>query len=201
MCDNSFVNVLLGCLACFLQSKKQKQNTSQMFNIYNWDRYNIYIYIYMCVTVIVMLEIFKESLQGTHWTLRLIRIGSSSSVYTSGSQFQSSRPAYFVCYSYHFRCLFYSNVSALRSGHHRIFRHDSSSKRTYIYSIKSVLKCARWIKMVYGARTGIENLWFTQTTSALMLRKQRKLLWIFGELLGAFLLLSVLEERLCWGRP
>ncbi len=37
MCDNSFVNVLLGCLACFLQSKKQKQNTSQIFNIYNWD--------------------------------------------------------------------------------------------------------------------------------------------------------------------
>ncbi len=27
-----------------------------------------------------------------------------------------------------FRCLFYSNVSALRSVHHRIFRHDSSSK-------------------------------------------------------------------------
>ncbi len=51
------------------------------------------------------------------------------------------RSAYFVCYSYRFRCLFYSNVSALRSGHHRIFLHDSSSKRTY--SIQSALKCER----------------------------------------------------------
>ncbi len=41
------------------------------------------------------------------------------------------RSAYFICYSYRFRCLFYSNVSALRSGHHRIFLHDSSSKRMY----------------------------------------------------------------------
>ncbi len=114
----------------------------------------IYIYIYMCNSNSYV-GIFKESLQGTHWTLRLIRIGSSSSVYTSGSQFQSSRPAYFVCYSYHFRCLFYSNVSALRSGHHRIFRHDSSSKRTYIYSIKSVLKCARRELKWYMAR-GLE---------------------------------------------
>ncbi len=69
------------------------------------------------------------------------------SLYTSGSQFQSSRPppppprsAHFVCYSYHFRRLFYSNSSALRSGHHTIFLHDSSSKRTY--SIHSALKCA-----------------------------------------------------------
>ncbi len=46
------------------------------------------------------------------------------------------RSAYFVCYSYRFRCLFYSIVSALRSGHHRIFRHDSSSKRTYIFHSK-----------------------------------------------------------------
>ncbi len=49
------------------------------------------------------------------------------------------RSAYFVCYSYRFRCLFYWNVSALRSGHHRIFHHDSSSKRTYIFHSK----CAR----------------------------------------------------------
>ncbi len=42
--------------------------------------------------------------------------------------------AYFVCYSYRFRCLFYLNASALRSGHHRIFRHDS---------IQSALTCAR----------------------------------------------------------
>ncbi len=51
------------------------------------------------------------------------------------------RSAHFVCYSYHFRRLFYSNASALRSGHHTIFLHDSSSKRTY--SIHSALKCAR----------------------------------------------------------
>ncbi len=48
------------------------------------------------------------------------------------------RSAYFVCYSYRFRCLFYSNASALRSGHHRIFRHDSSSKRTYIFHSKCI---------------------------------------------------------------
>ncbi len=51
------------------------------------------------------------------------------------------RSAHFLCYSYHFRRLFYSNASALRSGHHTIFLHDSSSKRTY--SIHSELKCAR----------------------------------------------------------
>ncbi len=51
------------------------------------------------------------------------------------------RSAHFVCYSYHFRRLFYSNASALRSGHHTTFLHDSSSKRTY--SIHSALKCAR----------------------------------------------------------
>ncbi len=51
------------------------------------------------------------------------------------------RSAHFVCYSYRFRCLFYWNASALRSGHHTIFLHDSSSKRTY--SIHSALKCAR----------------------------------------------------------
>ncbi len=52
------------------------------------------------------------------------------------------RSAYCICYSYRFRCLFYSNVSALRSGHHRIFHHDSSSNER-IYSIQSALKCAR----------------------------------------------------------
>ncbi len=51
------------------------------------------------------------------------------------------RSAHFVCYSYHLRRLFYSNASALRSEHHTIFLHDSSSKRTY--SIHSALKCAR----------------------------------------------------------
>ncbi len=57
--------------------------------------------------------------------------------------------AYFVCYSYRFRCLFYSNVSALRSGHHRIFLHDSSSKRTYIFHSKCIEVCETWIKIVY----------------------------------------------------
>ncbi len=37
--------------------------------------------------------------------------------------------------------LFYLNVSALRNGHHRIFRHDSSLKRMYMFHSKS--KCAR----------------------------------------------------------
>ncbi len=59
------------------------------------------------------------------------------------------RSAYFVCYSYRFRCLFYSNVSALRSGHHRIFRHDSSSKRTYIFHSKCIEVCKTWITIVY----------------------------------------------------
>ncbi len=57
--------------------------------------------------------------------------------------------AYFVCYSYRFRCLFYLNVSALRSGHHRIFRHDSSSKRTYIFHSKCIEVGKTWIKIVY----------------------------------------------------
>ncbi len=57
--------------------------------------------------------------------------------------------AYFVCYSYRFRCLFYSNVSALRSGHHRIFLHGSSSKRTYIFHSKCIEVCKTWIKIVY----------------------------------------------------
>ncbi len=59
------------------------------------------------------------------------------------------RSAYFVCYSYRFRCLFYWNVSALRSGHHRIFLHDSSSKRTYIFHSKCIEVCKTWIKIVY----------------------------------------------------
>ncbi len=62
---------------------------------------------------------------------------------------RAPRSAYFVCYSYRFRCLFYWNVSALRSGHHRIFRHDSSSKRTYIFHSKCIEVCKTWIKIVY----------------------------------------------------
>ncbi len=50
-------------------------------------------------------------------------------------------PPNFVYYSYRFRCLFYSDVHALRSEHHRIFRHDSSLKWTY--SIQSAYKCVR----------------------------------------------------------
>ncbi len=57
----------------------------------------------------------------------------------------NSSPALHISYvlmlCYRFRCLFYTNVSALRSGDHRIFRHDSSSKQTY--SIQSAYKCAR----------------------------------------------------------
>ncbi len=60
---------------------------------------------------------------------------------TTHSIWNGRSTAYFVCYSYHFRRLFYSNASALRSGHHTIFLHDSSSKRTH--SIHSALKCAR----------------------------------------------------------
>ncbi len=59
------------------------------------------------------------------------------------------RSAYFVCYSYCFRCLFYWNVSALRSAHHRILHHDSSSKRTYIFHSKCIEVCKTWIKIVY----------------------------------------------------
>ncbi len=59
------------------------------------------------------------------------------------------RSAYFVCYSYRFRRLFYSNISALGSGHHRIFHHDSSSKRTYIFHSKCIEVCETWIKIVY----------------------------------------------------
>ncbi len=50
--------------------------------------------------------------------------------------------AHFVCFSYRFRRLFYWTVSALRSGHHQIFRHDSS-RREHICSIQRALKCAR----------------------------------------------------------
>ncbi len=59
------------------------------------------------------------------------------------------RSAHFVCFSYHFRRLFYSNVSALGSGHHRIFHHDSSSKRTYIFHSRCIEVCETWIKIVY----------------------------------------------------
>ncbi len=40
-------------------------------------------------------------------------------------------------------------LSALRSGHHRIFHHDSSSKRTYIFHSKCIEVCKTWIKIVY----------------------------------------------------
>uniref|UniRef100_A0A673HKM0 Oxysterol-binding protein n=1 Tax=Sinocyclocheilus rhinocerous TaxID=307959 RepID=A0A673HKM0_9TELE len=49
------------------------------------------------------------------------------------------RSARFVSFSYCFRRLFYSTISALQSGHHRIFRHDSSPKGP-ICSINRALK-------------------------------------------------------------
>ncbi len=66
--------------------------------------------------------------------------------------------AHFVCYSYRFRCLFYSNVSSLRSGHHRIFCHDSKRmwlKIVYIRgiwchtrpSLEDVAQCKRWLNV------------------------------------------------------
>ncbi len=71
------------------------------------------------------------------WSLRQLQLAQRFSIPVLAPH----RSAHFVCYSYHFRRLFYSNASALRSGHHTIFLHDSSSKRTY--SIHSALKCAR----------------------------------------------------------
>ncbi len=54
----------------------------------------------------------------------------------------SSRPpAHFVCFSYRFRCLFYSNLSALWSGSHRTAMIPVRSER--IYYIQIALKCAR----------------------------------------------------------
>ncbi len=55
------------------------------------------------------------------------------------------RSAHFVCFSLHFRPLFYSTVSALRSGLHRIFRHHSSSKRAYMFHPKGIEVCETWI--------------------------------------------------------
>ncbi len=59
------------------------------------------------------------------------------------------RSAHFVCFSYRFRRLFYSTVSALRSGHHRIFRHDSSSNWTYIFHSKGIEVCETWIEIIF----------------------------------------------------
>ncbi len=47
------------------------------------------------------------------------------------------RSAHFACYSYSFKCLFYLNLSSLRSGHHSIFQFERT------YSIQSAYKCAR----------------------------------------------------------
>ncbi len=77
---------------------------------------------------------------------------TSPTLYPLGQRFSipvlaPPRSAHFLCYSYHFRCLFYSIASALRSGHHTTFLHDSSSKRTYC--IHSELKCARCEFILY----------------------------------------------------
>ncbi len=53
--------------------------------------------------------------------------------------------AYFVCISYPVRRLFYSNVCALQSGHHRIFHHDSSSKRVYMFHSKGIKVCKLYL--------------------------------------------------------
>ncbi len=85
------------------------------------------------------------------WILTLVYIEHEMCLYQRFSipVLAPPRSAYFVCYSYRFRCLFYSNVSALRSGHHTIFHHDSSSKRTYIFHSKCIEVCKTWIKIVY----------------------------------------------------
>ncbi len=57
------------------------------------------------------------------------------------------RSAHFVHLSYHFRCLYYSTLSSLRSEHH-IFRHDSSSNRTYMFHSKGIEVCETWIEIV-----------------------------------------------------
>lgn len=53
--------------------------------------------------------------------------------------------AHFVCISYHIRGSFNSNVSALRSGLHRVFRHhkwDFNPKGVYMFSSKGTANAA-----------------------------------------------------------
>ncbi len=59
------------------------------------------------------------------------------------------RSAHFVGFSYSFRRLYYSTLSSLGSGHHRIFLHDSSSKRIYMFHSKGIEVCEMWIKIVF----------------------------------------------------
>ncbi len=73
---------------------------------------------------------FMNNLVSTTWRRHAV----CKSAVLNSSPRTPPRSAHFVCYSYRFRCLFYSNASALRSGHHRIFPHDS---------IQSAYKCAR----------------------------------------------------------
>ncbi len=62
----------------------------------------------------------------------------------SGSQFQSSHPpALHLSYV----TLNTSDVCSIRSGHHRLFLHDSSSKRTY--SIQSAYNILIHISHIY----------------------------------------------------
>ncbi len=48
------------------------------------------------------------------------------------------RSAHVVCFSYGFRGLFHLTVSALQSGHRRIFRHDSSLKEVYMFHSEGI---------------------------------------------------------------
>ncbi len=118
-----------------------------MFKMYTFGR-DIYQSHFAFKVHIYILSVLAFSGNRTHWTVWIIELNIRLMWVPVAQRFSipvlaPPRSAYFVCYSYRFRCLFYSNVSALRSGHHRIFRHDSSSKRTYIYSIQSAYKCAR----------------------------------------------------------
>ncbi len=47
--------------------------------------------------------------------------------------------------TYHFICLFYSTVSALRSGHRKIFWRDSSSKGVHIFPSKDIKVYETWV--------------------------------------------------------
>ncbi len=49
--------------------------------------------------------------------------------------------AYFVCICHHVWCLFYLTVSAIRSGHHGIFHHDSSLRQWYMIHSKCIKVC------------------------------------------------------------
>ncbi len=73
-------------------------------------------------------------------------------------------PPQFACCSYSFRRLFYSTVSALRSEHHRISRHDSTSKWTNVpfkvhWSVRDVnLNCIYLQRYMMSHKFGCEDV-------------------------------------------